>query len=321
MSYADKMREEAKSLLSDCRFVFGYSRGTFPYLDRMVKITEPGQVDDLYFGPTSIPNLTLYVVEEFRKPLKRGQEPDTRPVGVVCKGCDAKTVVELVREHIFPRDMVKVIGMPCNGVIDPKKLEWAYGEVNDVKEITWGGDGFLVDGAAPKEDLLANKCLRCDVRNPSVTDVSGMEEVVQPEPAGYEEIEAVEGMDLDARWGLFKTHFENCIRCYACKNVCPLCYCSECFVEKAKPYRWTEKYSELPDNAFYHIIRAIHLAGRCIDCGECERVCPVNVPLRMFNRKMEKVSKDNFEIEPGKDPDRKSLLGGCSFDEKEDFIW
>ncbi len=321
MSNVDKMREEAKKLVSECRFVVGYERGTFNHLDRALIAKTPEDVDKFVFGPTSIPNLTLYAVTDFRRPLKRGESPDARPIGIVCKGCDAKTIVELVREHIHARDQVKIIGMPCKGTIDPKKFAMLYGEDNDVKQITWGPDGFLVDGQAPKGDLLAGKCLHCKVRNPSVTDVDGMEQVDQPEAAGFEGIESFEAMDPEDRWRFFEGQFSKCIRCYACRNACPLCYCHQCSIDIQKPFNWTQKFTELPDNTFYHTMRALHLAGRCVDCGECERVCPMDIPLRLLNGKMAKVAYENFNIESGEDPDRPSLLGGCDPNDKECFIW
>lgn len=316
-----KMQQEAASLLKDCRMVIGYTRGTFAHLDRTAIITKPEEAGSLTFGPTSIPNLTLYLVEEMIKPLKKGEKPDPRPVAVVCKGCDAKTIAELTREHIFTRDQVKVIGMPCSGVIDIRRLTEVYGENNGISEISWGKDGFLINGTPPKEDILARKCLSCGVRNPTITDVKGFEPVAQPAVAGYDDLKAIEEMDLDERWAFFKPHLEHCIRCYACRNVCPLCYCTHCSIDMAKPYRWTEKLSGLSDNSFYHIMRALHLAGRCIDCGECERVCPVNVPLRLLNKAMARCAKEKFGIEPGKEEERPTLLGGCSERDKEDFIW
>ena len=45
--------------------------------------------------------------------------------------------------------------------------------------------------------------------------------------------------------------------------------------------------------------RVLHLAGRCIDCNECERVCPVNIPLRLLNNKMEREAREQFGYEPG----------------------
>jgi ferredoxin len=70
---------------------------------------------------------------------------------------------------------------------------------------------------------------------------------------------------------------------------------------------------------FFHIIRAYHLTGRCIDCGECERACPVGIPLRTINRKMIKVVRESFDFKAGKDPEKKSPLTWFRQEDPEDF--
>jgi ferredoxin len=90
--------------------------------------------------------------------------------------------------------------------------------------------------------------------------------------------------------------FQKCIKCYGCRNVCPVCFCTECSLE----HRELIGTGALPPEApVFHLVRAVHMAGRCIDCGLCEDACPVDIPLRLLYRKVNEIVVTVFDYETG----------------------
>jgi len=83
-------------------------------------------------------------------------------------------------------------------------------------------------------------------------------------------------MDISARNDFWRKELSKCIKCYGCRNICPLCICDECELEDPE---WVTPGKIPPDFPLFHLIRAYHLADRCIGCGECEATCPMNIPL------------------------------------------
>ena len=98
----------------------------------------------------------------------------------------------------------------------------------------------------------------------------------------------------------WEEQFSRCIRCYACRQACPGCYCSECFVERLDPL-WVGIRIAPGENEVWNTIRAFHLAGRCIGCSQCEQVCPMDIPLSLLNRKLEKETLKLFNFQAGMD--------------------
>ncbi len=328
----EEIRQTARKWLKEgtVRMVIGYTGGTGP-MARPIVIFKPEEADQLVWDPTCIDNLSRVLVAEIKVKPPRGQKPDTRPIGVVLKACDTKSVVELIKENIVQRERVKIIGIRSPGSVDPAKLDVALRQV-PVKErknvqVTMKGGQFILDHpggsvTVPEADLIATKCQVCVTHNPVISEVVVGTDIPEPVQADkFADLEELEAMPPEKRWAFWQDHMARCVRCYACKSACSLCYCEECVFEREKPYRWIEKSVNLKENAFYHLVRAMHLAGRCVDCGECERSCPVAIPLRHLNRYLQKRSKERFKVFPGMNVEAAAMFGSYDVDDPQGEIW
>ena len=337
------IRDQARSLLEsgEVRLVLGYRDSTAGPMAAPAFVSRPEDADDLTWDPTCVHNLALYLVDECKKQAAAGEGGDRRPVALVAKGCDSRGIVVLLQEKYFSRDDVRILGVSCErtGVIDQRKLAQRLdGRTADATAFT-GADIFRIttddgDIEIPAREILADRCLECRAPSPAVNDILFGEAVERTYDESFHALEAAERAFGGAPWTFWRHQFDRCLRCYACRSVCPMCYCEECVVdsivfnvspdtsaeEKANRIKWIERSAVTSENAGYHLVRALHLAGRCIDCGECERVCPVNIPLRLLNSKLEKEAYEAFGYRPGTDADLPSLVASFRDDDPNDFI-
>ncbi len=340
----EDIRARAKELLESgkVRAVLGYRRGTAGVLAEPAFITAPEDTATLVVDATCVENLALYLVNE-KKRQKTQRTPDTRPLAVIAKGCDARAITVLLQENYIKRDEVVILGVSCEngGVIDTRKLSGAL-RGKPATAAAFNGDGGVTvtafnggETTVPAAEVLAARCLECSKAYPTVSDFFFGEKVDERAYSPrFAAVSAIADKSTEERSDFWAGHFDRCIRCYACRAVCPMCYCDECVVdscsfvvngatsadEKANRIRWIQRSASPSENAMYHMVRAMHLAGRCTDCGECERVCPVNIPLRLLNTMLEREALEMFEYAPGLDPEQPSLISSFRDGDPNDFI-
>ena len=116
----------------------------------------------------------------------------------------------------------------------------------------------------------------------------------------WDDVVEHEGMAAAERVAFWSREFDRCIRCYACRQACPGCYCTECLAEQVDP-AWASIAHRVPQKAFFHIMRAYHLAGRCVECHACDEACPMHIPLGLLNRKIAKEVEALFGYRAGGD--------------------
>jgi formate dehydrogenase subunit beta len=145
----------------------------------------------------------------------------------------------------------------------------------------------------------------------------------RPEPprgkGRAERIAELEAKSPDERLGYWGEVLERCTRCHACRQVCPLCFCERCVADKTQPL-WLETSPHVRGNLGWHITRALHLAGRCVDCGECERACHAGIPLNLISRKVARVIEERYGYRVGDDPAAAAPIGSYRLDDGQEFI-
>ena len=312
-----KLRNEAKALLEQGRvdYIIGYEPGSLKFTTTPLITRDKDDVDRLVINPFIVNNLSVFLKETNGK------------AGIVAKGCDSRSIVSLIQDQQVAREDIVIIGIPCSGVIDLSKVGKLTGKDRDeLDDITWDGDKAVVTfGGTRKEfaarDVLMDDCLTCETPAPQEYDIL-LDEVgplVCDEELSRSHIKELEEMPPEQRWEFWKKEFSRCIRCYACRQVCPACFCERCFVEESEP-QWVLPLPKWQDNLMFQAGRMIHVAGRCTDCGECERACPVNIPLRSLSKKMEEIVEELFHYKAGTDKDASPLMTAYELEEAEDFI-
>jgi ferredoxin len=316
IQYTEKIREIAKKLLEDgtVEVFIGYKKGTVPMMNEPVLVTDPAKVDVLYWDSNCGLNLCNYLTGR------------TDKIGILATGCNSRNIVTHVIENQIKREQLYIVGVPCTGIINHRAVKRAvkYREITDVTEEP-GGETFTVKGPGYEETFekakfLQLNCAICRHSNPVEYDEIVAEEVPeQVDVQAFKDVEKIEGMDPEKRWEFFNRMIDSCIRCYACRNACPLCYCPTCFVDESNP-QWVGKSVDPVDTMTFHFLRAYHCAGRCTDCGACERACPVGIPVRQFTKKLNKDALELFSWEAGLNLDQRPPLDVYRVDDYNDFI-
>ncbi len=300
-----KMLERAKALLEsgEAARVIGWKKGDFCYDPVPASFETVEELDGFVYNWFCGANLSKYLIQMSKKEGK---------TAVFLKPCDTYSFNQLIKEHRIKRENVYVIAVECLGKLDIEKIKekGVSGVVDvdvdekDVKVTTLYGEETLY-----KPDVVLTKCATCNKTHQVKDEEIILHERPERDVNRFEEVEKLEAMTEDERFAFWRNELSKCIRCNACRNVCPACSCVKCVFDNPASGIAAKANDDKFEEQLFHIIRAFHVAGRCTDCGECSRVCPQNIPLHLLNRKFIK-DIDNLygEYQAGEEAEGKTPL-------------
>ena len=228
---------------------------------------------------------------------------------------------QLQTEHRFDREKVYAVGIPCNGMLDIRKIKES---ADGISSIDASGEDVIIhtlydgDVTVKRDDVLAERCVNCKSKKHVAYDelLGNDGEVI--ESNRFDEVAKLEAMSADERFAFWQNELSRCIRCNACRDVCPACTCEKCVFDNPNSGVENKAISDSFEEKMFHIIRAFHVAGRCTDCGECSRVCPQHIPLHLLNRKFIKDIDDFYgEYQAGAEVGSRAPLVDYKLDDLE----
>ena len=275
----------AKELLADGTVarVLGWKAGDLPYNPEPAYFEKEEDFADFGYNCFCGANLSQYMIEAAKLAGK----------ALVClKPCDTYSYQELLKEHRVDREKAYIIGVGCKGKLDIEKIR-AMGikgiknisgaEIEDEAE-TLTIDTIYGEKTCAYTDAMLERCHVCKGKDHMIFDEIIGESKETKDADRFAEGEKIEAMSPEEKLAFFQKELSKCIRCNACRNVCPACSCRKCVFDSNKFDSSQKANVDSFEEKMFHIIRAFHVAGRCTDCGECSRVCPQGIRLHLFNR-------------------------------------
>ena len=314
--------KRVKELLSDGTVarVLGWRAGDMAYNPEPAFFETVESLDKFVYDGFCGANLSKYMIEASKLEGKT----------LVClKPCDTYSFNQLVTEHRVDRDKAYIIGVGCKGKLDIEKIKKmgvkgitaisgaeADGDAAELKIATIYGDKTV-----SYADAMLERCHVCKGKEHKIYDELIGESRDTADAERFSEVERIEAMSPVEKFEFFRNELSKCIRCNACRNVCPACSCRKCVFDSNKFDSAQKANVDSFEEKMFHIIRAFHVAGRCTDCGECSRVCPQGIPLHLFNRKFIKDINELYgEYQAGAEQGQRAPLTSFTFDDAEPSI-
>jgi len=313
-----KIKEKAIELLKNGTVsrVLGWKAGEFFYDLTPAVFESAEEVEkDFVFNVFSGANLSKYLIAQSRKEGK---------VAAFIKPCDSYSFMQLMKEHRIIRENVYVVGVQCDGMCDIEKIKEAGCE--SVLSVREEGDTLAVETLygekkLAKKDVLLERCAVCKSHKIVEFDELIGEQGEECDSDRFAEVAKLEAMTPEERFEFWRGELSRCIRCNACRNVCPACSCEKCVFDNPQSGVQNKAAASSFEENMFHIIRAFHVASRCTDCGECSRVCPQRIPLHLLNRKFIKDINELYgTYQAGADMDTKPALMDFTFDDCEPSV-
>ena len=314
---SDMLIKKATELLENgtVNRVLGWKKGEFDYDVTPAVFNSADELkSEFVFDDFCGANFSKYLVAHTRK--------DEGKILVFLKPCDTYSFNQLLTEHRFDREKVYAVGIPCDGMVDIAKIKEITGD--GISSITAEGDSLKVvtlydgDKTVNTADVLLERCVNCKSKKHVAYDELMGDEGEVLDSNRFDEVAKLEAMTEDERFAFWQNELSRCIRCNACRDVCPACTCEKCVFDNPNSGVENKAISDSFEEKMFHIIRAFHVAGRCTDCGECSRVCPQNIPLHLLNRKFIKdINSFYGEYQAGEEVGSRAPLVNYTLDDIE----
>ncbi len=273
--------------------------------------------------------------------------PSEKKIAVVLKPCEIRAAVELVKLKQASFDNIIIVGVDCPGTYSVNDYKELFSGGKSPME------GFVKNAKnAKNNEKLRSACRVCEYPIPENVDIiigihgsdykvpiisADSEEgkdilkILEINPKDDDKNREQKIAELKERrlkvWdellkftqkeveGLDKLlkFFESCINCHNCMDVCPVCYCRECFFdsptfeyEAQKYLSWSQRKGiiKMPrDTLLFHLTRMNHMATSCVGCGMCEQACPSKIELLKIYKTVGYNAQKVFDYVPGRSLD------------------